>query len=224
MTEALPDPWLSRDPLPEDPLPLLAAWLRDAFDAGLQPNPHAMALATADAQGTPSVRMVLCKEIDPERGCLTFYTHLDSRKGRELADQPRAAAVFYWSGQSRQARVEGPITQLSDAESDAYFATRPTDARIGAWASSQSTPITTRAALLHEIERVAQRFDVSLDDPTASIPRPPTWGGYALHTETVELWISRPARIHDRAIWRRRAALDAPSASPMTWQVTRLQP
>ncbi|MCH2169772.1 pyridoxamine 5'-phosphate oxidase [Myxococcota bacterium] len=224
MTEALPDAWLSRDPLPEDPLSLLVNWLGEAFDAGLQPNPHAMALATSNASGSPSVRMVLCQKIDRERSCLTFYTHMDSRKGKELADLPRAAAVFYWSGQNRQARVEGPVTQLPDAESDDYFATRPTDARIGAWASSQSAPISSREALLQEIERTAQRFDVSLEDPAATVPRPPTWGGYALHAETVELWVSRPARIHDRAIWHREIAPE-PSLEPSTgWQVTRLQP
>ena len=225
MPGELPEPWLSRDPLPGDPLPILKRWLDEAFAAGLQQNPHAMALATIDPGGAPSVRFVLCNEIDALNGTLTFYTNRESRKGRALAANPRAAAVFYWGPQSRQARVEGPVTQTSDAASDAYFASRPADAQIGAWASAQSEPIASRSALLEKIDRECRRHGATMGDaPTALVPRPPSWGGYVLHTESVELWVSRPARIHDRALWTRTKGLEDEARGANDWSVTRLQP
>ncbi len=214
MPDPLPDAWLARDPLPGDPLPILKRWLDEAFAAAQQPNPHAIALATADADGTPSVRMVLCKEIDVARGALVFYTDRSSRKGRELAARPRAAAVFYWPGPGRQARVEGAIEPTADADSDAYFASRPLDARLAARASDQSRPIASRAALLEKLAAVEQRFG-GAGGPAGEVPRPDRWGGYVLAAERVELWVSRPARVHDRALWSRSAA---------GWRVERLQP
>jgi pyridoxamine 5'-phosphate oxidase len=214
--------WDGSDPLPPDPLPVLAAWLGEAFAAGLAPNPHAVALATLEPDGSPAVRMVLCKSIEPAVGRLTFYTHRESAKGRALALHPRAALCFYWGPQDRQARVVGPVEAVPDAEADAYFASRPLDARLGAWASRQSEPIASRAALRERVREAAARFGLGpTPEPGAFVPRPPHWGGYAVLAESVELWISGVARLHDRAHWRRD--LSDP-ARPGAWRAERLQP
>jgi pyridoxamine 5'-phosphate oxidase len=206
--------WDGDDPLPGEPLEIVAAWLAEAFAAGLQPNPHAIALATVEPGGGPGVRMVLCKDVDVARGRLTFYTHRDSAKGRALAARPEAALCFYFGPQGRQVRVTGPVAATSDAESDAYFATRPEDARIGAWASRQSEPIASRSELRRRVAEAAARLG---SDP----PRPPHWGGYAVLAASVELWISGEARLHDRARWTRD--LSDP-ARPGPWRSERLQP
>ncbi len=214
----LPDAWLACDPLPADPVPILKRWLAEAFEAGLQPNPHAMALATVDPDGRPAVRMVLCNEIDAERGALTMYTHLQGRKGRAIAVDPRAAVAFHWGPQDRQARAEGRIELTPAAQCDAYFGSRPLDAKLGAWASAQSEPIESRAALLDKVREVAKRFGALAAAPDdVAMPRPPHWGGYTLVSDSIELWVSRPGRIHDRARWTRSAEREA-------WRVTRLQP
>ncbi len=213
MEAAWPDAWISVDPLPDDPIAVVRRWLDEAFRAGVQANPHAVALATVDPDGRPSVRMVLCNEIDVERGAFTFYTNWESRKGRALETHPHAALAFHWDG--RQARIEGPVAKTPDARSDAYFAGRPLEARLGAWASRQSEPLESREALEAEVERLAERFGARAEsDP---VPRPPYWGGLTLEAESVELWVSRPGRIHDRAVWRRKRVGAA-------WQITRLQP
>ena len=211
-TSTLRDGWLGDDPLPRDPVPIVQQWLADAFHDGGQENPHAVALATVDPDG-PGVRIVLCDSIDAARGAFTMYTNRKSRKGRALAHDPRAALVFHWPG--RQVRVRGRVEWAPDAMSDAYFARRPLDARLGAWASQQSEPVESRAALLDAIASVAERFDAHREEDV--VPRPPHWGGITLVAETVELWASRPGRIHDRAEWRR----EAPGGP---WTVTRLQP
>lgn len=191
MSSPDPDAWLSRDPLPDTPVDRLADWLDEAFAARRQPNPHAMTLATADDEGMPQARIVLCKAIEREPGTIVFYTNRTSRKGRALAARPRAAVVFHWGPQERQARIEGPVTAVSDAESDAYFATRPAEAQLSAWASEQSEPIASRAALEARMAEAEARFGVRAD-PTApgAVPRPPTWGGYRLHIARLELWRS----------------------------------
>ena len=143
--------------------------------------------------------MVLCKAIDAERGRLSFYTHRDSPKGRALAARPEAALCFYFGPQGRQARVGGPVLPAPDADSDDYFASRPEDARIGAWASQQSRPIGSRAELEERVREVARRFG-------AEVPRPPHWGGYVVIAASVELWISGVARLHDRGLWRREVS------------------
>ena len=125
-----PDAWLSRDPLPDDPVAILATWLEEAFAAGTPPSPHAFALATNGRDGDPAVRFVLCQAVEADTGSLVFYTNRESHKGLELAARPRAAAAFHFVGQGRQARVVGPVAHTSDAESDAYFATRPVDAQV----------------------------------------------------------------------------------------------
>ena len=207
--------WDGSDPLPDEPLAVAAKWLEEAFAAGLQPNPHAIALATLEPGGDPEVRMVLCQTIDVARGALTFYTHRDSAKGRALAARPRAALCFFFGPQNRQVRVAGCVARASDADSDAYFASRPRDAQLGAWASRQSEPIASRAELLRRLREVEERFGA------AAVPRPPRWGGYVVQAEAVELWISGPARLHDRGRWTRE--LPDPRR-PGPWRSERLQP
>ena len=225
VTEELPDAWLSRDPLPEDPVAILDGWLEQAFRERRQNNPHAVSLATVDPDGRPSARMVLCNAIDVSRGAFVMYTNRASRKGRALAAHPRAAIVFYWGPYGRSARVEGAVELTPDAECDAYFATRPVDAQVGAWASAQSEPIESREALLARVYAEAERFGVSLADERAEgIPRPPQWGGYTLVADAVELWVSRPARVHDRALWTRTVDTGPGGESRGPWSVQRLQP
>lgn len=208
-----PDEWLGRDPLPDEPVPIVERWLGEAFRDRTRENPHAVALATVDPDGRPSVRMVLCNEIDASRGAFTMYTNRESRKGRALANDPRAAIVFHWP--DRQARVEGRVEWTPDDVSDAYFATRPLEARLGAWASRQSEAVASRQVLLDAVAAFARRFDARREEDV--VPRPPHWGGLTLVADSVELWASRIGRIHDRAVWRRKATGSG-------WIVTRLQP
>ena len=215
------------DPLPENPLKVAAGWLSQAQRDALQPNPHAMVLATVDARGQPSARVVLCKEIDTETGLIHFYTNYLSRKGRELHANPRAAVVFHWDHQHRQVRAEGRVEPLSDRENDLYFRSRPWQSRLGAWASRQSEPLGSRAALIAAVAAAALRFRIVYDGPggaepariAAEVPRPPHWGGYRLVVDAVELWVEGDFRIHDRARWTRSGAGDGAA-----WTAQRLQP
>jgi pyridoxamine 5'-phosphate oxidase len=175
--------------LPSDPIPVVSRWLEEAEAAGIR-NPSAIALATADATGRPSVRHVLLRGIDA-RG-FVFYTNRTSRKGRELADDPRAAFSMYWRELDRQISVTGDVERLSDEESDAYFASRPREARLGAWASPQSEELSSRAELLERYAEVEARF------AGAEVPRPPFWGGYRVVPLSIELWVGRLHRLHDR--------------------------
>ena len=169
-----------------DPLATFHEWFEEARAAGVE-FPEVMTLATADAEGRPSARMLLLKSAD-ERG-FTFFTGYESRKGRELAENPRAALVFYWRPLGRQVRVEGPVRRLSSEESDAYWSTRPVRSRAAAAASRQSERIESREALEAEFER-----QLALGEP----PRPERWGGYVLEPEAIELWQHRDDRLHDR--------------------------
>jgi pyridoxamine 5'-phosphate oxidase len=225
-TELLPDP------LPAEPLAVVVSWLADAWAARRQPNPNAMVLATSTPEGHPSARVVLCKDILPRPGYVVFYTNYQSSKGRQLEDNPRAAAVLHWDALHRQVRIEGPVVAGSASESDAYFASRSWDKRIGAWASAQSEPVPSRAALERSVAAAAQRFGAPIPgSPGADeslkidVPRPPHWGGYHLWADAVELWVEGTARIHDRARWT-RALRGAPGGAfeSSAWQVTRLQP
>ena len=223
---------LLSDPLPAEPLVLVSAWLQEAWAARRQPNPNAMVLATSSRDGHPSARVVLCKDIVPQPGFIVFYTNYLSAKGRQLKDNPRAAAVMHWDALHRQVRLEGPVSSAPVKDSDAYFASRAWQSCIGAWASEQSEPLAARAALLDKVQEVARRFGAPTpgspgadDSLRVAIPRPPHWGGLRLWADTVELWVEGDARIHDRARWTR--TLKAGRGGSFTgspWSATRLQP
>jgi pyridoxamine 5'-phosphate oxidase len=225
-TELLPEP------LPPEPLVVLNRWMAESWQQRLQPNPNAMVLATSDPDGRPSARVVLCKEIVEQPGYLVFFTNYLSRKGRQLTGNPRAAAVIHWDALHRQVRVEGPVVVAPAADSDAYFASRPWQSRIGAWASEQSAPVASREALEKAVASTAARFDVpdpghATDEahPEFVIPRPPHWGGYRLWADSVELWVEGEGRIHDRARWTREITPQADGFFGVgPWNATRLQP
>ena len=204
--------------LPESPLSLLGRWLREAESFGHQPNPSAFCLATADADGRPSARMVLCRDLDESSGSLVFYTNRESQKGVELSERSYATGVFHWDHLARQARISGPVGHCSSAESDEYWGQRERDSQLAAWASDQSRPVASRDAFLERLAAAESRF---AGEP---VPRPPHWGGYRLHIEQVELWLGAAGRAHDRGLWTRTLTRrgDAWDAGP--WQATRLQP
>ena len=219
------------DPLPPEPMALVNAWLITARAALQQPNPDAMVLATADAAGRPSARVVLCKEVDVVHGRVSFVTNYASRKGRELAQNSRAALVFHWDHAHRQIRVEGQVVKAPEAESDEYFQSRNWQRRIGAWASAQSEPLASREQLNAAVRAVADRFGAPHPTPEnlnehikAHIPRPPHWGGYHLWADAVELWVEGSARIHERARWTRSLTTDGEVFRESPWSATRLQP
>jgi len=201
------------------------AWFDEAHQRKTQPNPNAMALATIDPDGRPSVRIVLCKDIDLARGSITFYTNRNSRKGAALEAHPRAAVVFHWDIFDRQVRIEGPVVHTTDAESDAYFASRSVASRIGAWASDQSKPIASRGELLAKVASAVAHHGVNLANPFGpGVPRPPHWGGYRIWADSVELWMGSNVRVHDRARWTRTLTRQGDSYSSSAWSATRLQP
>jgi pyridoxamine 5'-phosphate oxidase len=213
MTDSAPiehPTWLTTGDFTEadEPLRLFAAWFEEAVK-GEPRDPTAMSLATIDADGRPNVRMVLMKGFD-ERG-FVFYTNVDSQKGRELDASGEGALLFHWKSLNRQARLRGPVTRVDDQEADAYFATRPRLAQIGAWASKQSAPLESRHAFEKAIALYTAKYALG------TIPRPPNWTGYRLLPLTIEFWHDRPFRLHDRVEFRREAA-GAP------WHKTRLYP
>ena len=191
-----------------DPLAELADWV-DAAEAAGHRLAQAFALATADADGRPSVRFVLLRGITA--GGLEFFTNRASLKGRDVAANPRAAAAFWWEHTNRQVRVSGPVAELEDAETTAYWDTRPRGHQLAAWASAQSELVADRRAMELNVDLVTARF---AGEP--AVPLPPFWGGYRLAAEVVEFWESRDDRLHDRIEFRR-----APDG---TWEWRRLQP
>ena len=213
MTDSAPierPTWLTSGDFTEadEPMRLFSAWFEEAVRR--EPSdPNAMALATVDADGVPNVRMVLLKGVD-ERG-FVFYTNRDSTKGKELEGAPRAALVFHWKSLTRQVRIRGTVETVTDAEADAYYATRPRLAQIGAWASRQSAPLESRLAFEKAVARYTAKYVVG------TVPRPPFWSGYRVVPEAIEFWHDRPFRLHDRIEFRR----DQPGSA---WTKTRLYP
>jgi pyridoxamine 5'-phosphate oxidase len=188
-----------------DPLTQLREWLDSAVESGLA-EPNAMVVSTVGPGGTPSSRLVLCKDLD-ERG-LVFFTNYNSRKGRELTAHPAVSLLFPWHALGRQVRIEGVASQVSADESDDYFATRPRGAQLSAWASAQSDVVPSRDVLEQRVHELGERYpDV--------VPRPPHWGGYRVTPQRVEFWENRPDRLHDRLLHTRDES---------GWSVVRLQP
>jgi pyridoxamine 5'-phosphate oxidase len=202
--------WLTSGDFTEadEPWRLFSAWFEEAVRR--EPaDPNAMALATVDADGLPNVRMVLLKGVD-ERG-FVFYTNLESAKGRELEQAPRAALVFHWKSLTRQVRVRGTVERVTEADADAYFATRPRLTQIGAWASRQSAPLESRLAFEKAVALYTAKHVVG------PVPRPPFWSGFRVVPQAIEFWHDRPFRLHDRVEFRRNGPGEP-------WQKTRLYP
>ncbi len=176
-----------------EPLTPFRRWLDEAWKG--EPNAHAMTLATTTSDGRPSARAVLLKGLD-ERGYV-FYTNLESRKSKELLANPHAALCFLWKSLNRQVRVEGFVELATDGEADAYFASRPRDSQIGAWASDQSQPLASRAELERRVDEFSRRFE---EEP---VPRPPYWAGFRVVPQRVEFWQEQPSRLHDRILFIR---------------------
>lgn len=177
-----------------DPFDLFRDWFAEARGTEVNDS-NAMALATADAEGRPSLRMVLLKGFDP-RG-FVFYTNRESRKAGDLADNPHAALLLHWKSLRRQVRIEGAVSTVTDEESDIYFASRGRDSQLGAWASDQSRPLLARATFEHRYEAMALRFEGQ------PVPRPPHWGGYRVAPESIEFWQDREHRLHERRLFVR---------------------
>ena len=192
----------------DEPMRLFAAWLTDATQSEPR-DPTAMTVATVDKDGLPNARMVLLKGAD-EHG-FVFYTNTESQKGQELAANAKAALVFHWKSLNRQIRVRGVVERVTPEDADAYFATRPKQAQIGAWASQQSRPLESRLAFEKAVAINAAKYALG------TVPRPPHWSGYRIVPSTIEFWHDRPFRLHDRIVFRR----DTPGAQ---WVKTRLYP
>ncbi|MEM9172151.1 MAG: pyridoxamine 5'-phosphate oxidase [Pseudomonadota bacterium] len=205
------------DRLPDNPMPLVAEWLAEARAAANQPNPNAMTLASCDANGNLSARIVLCKGLDTEHGSIDFYTNYRSTKARAIDSRNQVAVVFHWDHAARQVRIEGTASRVDSATSDRYFASRPRLSQMGAWASDQSAAIESRDALL-------QQFDARNAQHGEHIPRPPHWGGYRIVAQACELWVEGAGRVHDRARFVRD--VESSNGAPVigAWQGQRLQP
>lgn len=200
------------DTTPKDPFALFAAWFEEA-EQSEQNDPNAMALATLGEDGMPCLRMVLLKGYDAEG--FVFYTNLESRKGRQLQTHPKAALLFHWKSLRRQVRIEGPASPVSEAEADAYFATRPRQSQIGAWASDQSRPLEGRFELEKRVARYAAKYAIG------KVPRPPHWSGFRIAADRIEFWQDGAFRLHDRLVYHRR---DGREGGRAAWRTERLFP
>ena len=213
------------DKLPGNPLPTLDAWIKEARDDGVIPNPDAMTLATVGASGAPTARVVLCKEIVADPGYLVFYTNYESVKGEDLAATGKAACVFHWDHMNRQVRVEGLVVKSPAEESDAYFASRDKESQIGAWASAQSQVLQSRQALMDKHVATARKLaNLQEESGKTEIPRPPFWGGYRIWATALELWVRGEARLHDRGRWERTLEPRDEGFETGDWHSKRIQP
>ncbi len=214
------------EPLPRDPMRWVEAWLDLATARGVQRNPNSMTLATA-VDGRPAARVVLCKQFVADPGYLVFFTNYRSRKMAEIDASADVALTFHWDALGRQVRIEGRACRSPAGESDAYFRTRSRGSRLGAWASDQSQPIASRAALAAQLEARAAELGVTPDGDggDTDIPRPPHWGGVRVWARAVELWLEGDDRLHDRARWTRELEPAGNGVyAPGTWTGMRLQP
>lgn len=177
----------------DDPFDLFAKWFAEAKEKEIN-DPNAMAVASVDARGRPSIRMVLLKDFDA--GGFVFFTNYESRKGTEILGNPQTALLFHWKSLRRQVRIEGPVEKVSDTEADDYFHSRPRQSQIGAWASQQSRPLESRFALEKAVAKYAAKY------PVGTIPRPPYWSGFRIRPDYFEFWEDRPFRLHDRLIFK----------------------
>lgn len=177
----------------DDPFDLFAKWFAEAKEKEIN-DPNAMAVASVDARGRPSIRMVLLKDFDA--GSFVFFTNYESRKGTEILGNPQTALLFHWKSLRRQVRIEGPVEKVSDTEADDYFHSRPRQSQIGAWASQQSRPLESRFALEKAVAKYAAKY------PVGTIPRPPYWSGFRIRPDYFEFWEDRPFRLHDRLIFK----------------------
>jgi len=197
----------------DDPFAIAQAWLGEAETREVN-DPNAMAIATVDASGLPNVRMVLLKEIEgrdaPSGGAFVFYTNYGSAKGQEIEQAGKAAFVLHWKSLRRQIRVRGLVSREEGEQADAYYASRALTSRLGAWASHQSQPLSSRTALMAEVARLTARLG-------PNPKRPPFWGGYRIVPLEIEFWADGAFRLHDRFRWRRASAMDS-------WEITRLNP
>jgi pyridoxamine 5'-phosphate oxidase len=199
-----------RSDRPADPLAVFAAWLAEAEAAEIN-DPNAMALSTVGSDGMPSCRMVLLKGYDAQG--FVFYTNYESRKGRQLLETPKAALLFHWKSLRRQVRIEGAVAPVGDAEADEYFASRPKQSQIGAWASQQSRPLEGRFELEKRVAKFAAKYAVG------SVPRPPFWSGFRLTPRLIEFWQDGAFRLHDRLVYSRQ-----PGTADQGWTTERLYP
>jgi pyridoxamine 5'-phosphate oxidase len=198
---------LSETEAHDNPFEQFKIWFEQALAAQL-PEPNAMTIATATPDGKPSARMVLLKDYD-ERG-FVFYTNYESHKGRQLGENPWGALAFWWVQLERQVRIEGRVEKVSEAESDAYFHSRPIESQLGAWASHQSQAIESREVLEQRLQQLKQEYE------NKEIPRPPHWGGFRVIPTEIEFWQGRPSRLHDRLLYRR--------GDDGSWRIQRLSP
>lgn len=216
------------DSLPDSPFPIFKTWFDQAWDERITPNTNAMTLATLHDDGFPDARIVLCKDIDAVNGSIVFYTNYNGAKGKQLAENSFASAVFHWDQYERQVRIRGPVVHATEEESNRYFASRRLESRLGAWISDQSQPIESREALLEKAADVIAHLNIDpsalMNEEDIEIPRPPHWGGFRIHAQQMELWAGGVGRVHDRARWARSLKIENNQPIAGSWSSTRLQP